>query len=800
MIEARKEFFTVILVLILQSIITGQTYDGYTLFGPNNSRYSYLINMNNTVVKTWTHSKSGGYSAYLMKDGSVMRTATSSNSSMNGGGAQGVVQKYDWNGTLIWEYTYSTTTYRSHHDIEPLPNGNVLLIAWEVKTAAQSVQAGLNHSSTLWPDHIVEIQPVGTNGGNIVWIWHFWDHLIQDYNSTKDNYGVVANHPELLDINVGSTNGDWMHINGISYNEDLDQIVISSHNLNEIYVIDHSTTIQEAAGHTGGRWGKGGDILYRWGKPANYRATGTQVFKVVHNSSWVPQGYPGAGNILAFNNREGQGTSMVVEIVPPRDAQGNYIITPGTAYGPANPVWSYTATGFYTNHLGGNQRLPNGNTLIVESTSGYFFEVNPAGSIVWSYNRGGEIARGLRYGNDYEGLKIHSSGSVAINEFLSMNTSTSDSAGEYDPWIELYNNTDQEIYLGGRYLSDAATLLNKWRFPLNTKIAPHSYLIVWADGDVTQAGLHTNFTLSETGGKIFLSNIDKTIIDSATYFVQAGNLSMSRIPNGTGSFVQTPPTFNAENHAGTPPPPIVLIGAMDISINEFLAVNDSFPDPANEMDDWIELFNNTDSTINLSGILLTNDVSRINKWAFPEGISVNAGQYLIVWADEDTGQTGFHADFILSAEGGMILLANKDSSIIDSITFGPQSSNISFSRIPNGKGDFFYSVPTPGGENVRLISGTGGVTQSPASYNLSQNYPNPFNPATVIRYQIFEYGKVSLRIFDLLGNEVRILVNESQDPGSYQIKFDAGELSSGVYICRLQAGNFLKSIKMSLVK
>jgi len=317
------------------------------------------------------------------------------------------VQKVSWSGTVTWQYTYSTSSYRSHHDIEPMPNGNVLLIAWEVKTAAQCVAAGLNHSVSLWPDHIVEIQPVGTSGGNIVWQWHAWDHLVQDYDATKANYGVVGNHPELLDINYGSSmSGDWMHLNGISYNVTLDQIAFSSHNLNEVYVIDHSTTTAEAASHTGGRWGKGGDFLYRWGNPAAYRAPGTRVFDVVHCAWWVPDSLPGGGHLMAFNNRQSQATSMIVELVPPVDSVGNYVWTPGTAYGPSAPVWSYTATGFYSQHLGGVQRLPNGNTLLAQSLNGRILEVTSAGTVVWSYQPGGEIIRALRYPLNYPGILL----------------------------------------------------------------------------------------------------------------------------------------------------------------------------------------------------------------------------------------------------------------------------------------------------------------------------------------------------------------------------------------------------------
>lgn len=395
-------------VALVPSVATAQPYDGFTFFGRANGTSGTLLNMSNAVVRSWTYTRPGGYSCYLLESGHPLRTAFINNPVFNAGGSQGAVQEFGWSGGLVWEFIFSSSTYQAHHDIEPMPNGNILMIAWELKTAAQARQAGYNRNVPLWPDHIIEVQPVGSNGGNVVWEWHAWDHLIQDYDPTKDNYGVVAEHPELLDINMpgaaGPQGGDWMHVNGISYNPELDQIVISCHNLDELYVIDHSTTTAEAAGHTGGRAGRGGDILYRWGKPSNYDAPGAAYFNVVHSAKWVPPGYPGTGNILAFNNREGTGASIVCEITPPYDGAGGYSWTPGTAYGPATPTWTYTAAGFYSNHLGWCERLPNGNTLISESTSGYLLEVNPAGQTQWSYQSTGEIVAVHRYDPCYPGL------------------------------------------------------------------------------------------------------------------------------------------------------------------------------------------------------------------------------------------------------------------------------------------------------------------------------------------------------------------------------------------------------------
>jgi hypothetical protein len=427
--KQRRIFLSAVLSISIYGIVSAQSYNGYTLYSPNNSKYTYLINMNNTVVHSWTHTKNGGYSAYLLSDGSVLRTAAASNASLGGGGAAGVVQKVSWNGSLLWEYTYSSSSYISHHDIEPMPNGNVLILAWEVKTAAQCVAAGLNRSVSLYMDHIIEVQPSGSTGGTIVWQWHAWNHLVQDYNSSLSNYGVVGDHPELLDINMGVSastgGGDWMHLNSVKYDSARDQIVVSSHTLDEIYVIDHSTTTTESAAHAGGKSGKGGDILYRWGNPSNYDMSGTSYFSVVHCATWVPYNCPGAGHIMAFNNgyvTESSGTSTIVEISPPSDDAGSYIRTNGAAFGPSTPTWSYTlASNAYAYHLGGCQRLPNGNTLVVSSIKGKLFEVDANGTTVWSYSPGVEISRARRYAVDYvgiESLDVSQSDSKVPSDFV----------------------------------------------------------------------------------------------------------------------------------------------------------------------------------------------------------------------------------------------------------------------------------------------------------------------------------------------------------------------------------------------
>ena len=370
-----------------------KTINGQILFAPMDSRITYLIDNTGIVNHTWSSSYLPGEAVYWLKDRTILRTIKIA---LSGSGAGGGIQKIAWDGTVVWEFRYYTSQVLSHHDIKPLPNGNVLMIAWETKTRNDAIAAGCNPNkvgNSFKPDHVIEVKPTGPTSGEIVWEWHVWDHLIQDYDSSKANYGVVGTHPELIDINYGNSEEDWLHCNSIDYNEIFDQIVISSKFFHEIWVIDHSTTTEEAAGHTGGNSGKGGDILYRWGNPYAYRAgiISDEMLFSQHDATWIEPGCPGAGNILIFNNGKNRPItkySSIDEIVPPVDNNGTYYLAPGSAYGPENPIWSYTAnplTSFYADFLSGCQRLPDGNTLICNGVAGRFFEVTPSGVTIWQY-------------------------------------------------------------------------------------------------------------------------------------------------------------------------------------------------------------------------------------------------------------------------------------------------------------------------------------------------------------------------------------------------------------------------------
>jgi hypothetical protein len=425
--------------------------EGLTLVSSLSTRETHLIDLDGRSVHTWKSDVPLGNVAYLLPDGTLLRAGRQGdNKVFRGGGEGGRIQKLDLAGQVIWDFVWSSDEHLHHHDVKALPNGNVLFVSWEKKTKAEAIAAGRDprflKGEWFWPDAVLEVQPVPPNGGEIVWEWHAWDHLIQDRDPKGQNFGEVEAHPERIDINadwtrfevkedpkadaetaerlrslgyvggpppgdrapgvgpgrgggpgmgpMGGGGADWMHTNAVDYHAGRDQILLSVKHLNEIWVIDHSTSTEEARGSQGGRYGKGGDLLYRWGNPVAYRGglpEQRQLFEQ-HNAHWIPAGRPGAGNILVFNNgspREGRAWSSADEIALPVDAEGRYAPRREDGLlGPEQALWSYTAPkkeDFFSSFISGVQRLPNGNTLICEGETRRVFEVTKEGTTVWEW-------------------------------------------------------------------------------------------------------------------------------------------------------------------------------------------------------------------------------------------------------------------------------------------------------------------------------------------------------------------------------------------------------------------------------
>ncbi|MBN1601934.1 MAG: aryl-sulfate sulfotransferase [Chitinispirillaceae bacterium] len=404
------------------SVICAQskTYDGYTfVFGGRNLN---LYDMDKKVVNKWTVQNTIQACADLLRDSSVIVPFLASGSGFTKLAVpHGHFQILNWKGEITWDYTYASSSYTPHHDIEPVYRTD----------DPREKPTFLVPCYTSWGDKIVEIRPTGKTTAEVIWEWSASDHLCESGCTDKS---------DLLDKNKGGSasfnkTSDAMHVNNVSYNRKLDQIVISCKGYNELLIIDHSTTTAEAKTSSGGTSGKGGSILYRWGNPANYGISGAKkVLSGQHHCCWVPDtmpgtkhSIPGGGNFMVIDN----GNRRALEIENPFK-NGIYTRSSGKAYDPATFLWSYKPSGLAGNE-GSIQKLPNGNYLIctggidmgfgwggrdgdqasvgtVEaafpgSGSGKVYEVTPSGSssgtIVWELSGFGTSTEGYRYAYEY---------------------------------------------------------------------------------------------------------------------------------------------------------------------------------------------------------------------------------------------------------------------------------------------------------------------------------------------------------------------------------------------------------------
>ncbi len=246
----------------------GSPQPGITVFQPGNSTTAYAIDLAGSVVHTWPGTANPGQAVYMAPNGDLIRALGISQGPGGGGTNGGAIERVSWDGQVVWSFQYTGPSMHSHHDVALMPNGNVLMLAWESIGRAGAIAAGRNPASVgnaFWSEHVIEIEPDGLGGANVIWEWHAMDHLVQQFDSSLPNFDNPGDRPERLHINFPTgnvpANGDWLHCNGIDYNADLDQIVLSSRSASEIWIIDHSTTSAEASGSTGGLRGKGGDLL-----------------------------------------------------------------------------------------------------------------------------------------------------------------------------------------------------------------------------------------------------------------------------------------------------------------------------------------------------------------------------------------------------------------------------------------------------------------------------------------------------------------------------------------------------------
>lgn len=374
---------------------------------------------------------------------------------------------------------------------------------------------------------------------------------------------------------------------------------------------------------------------------------------------------------------------------------------------------------------------------------------------------------------------VQSGSEIVMNEIYARGT-----AVEPD-WIEIYNSSASTVDISGFKIFDSGGQSGskaKKLFPAGSTIPAKGFLVIVVDdGDAT------GFGLSSSGEKVWFENSVGIPIDSVEFQGHTSAQSYSRIPDGGNWAVVDSVTKGAINNSGNSNP----VSTANIIMNEVYS-RGTVADP-----DWIEIYNTTSSTVDITGYKIYDSGgqsgAKVKKY-FPSGSIIPAKGFLVIVTD-DADASGFG----LSSSGEKVWFENVTGTVLDSVEFSAHSAVQSFSRIPDGGTWQVSNIITRG-----LTNGTGtsvsGNAENSKTFVLHQNYPNPFNPATSISYQLNANSFVSLVVFDLMGREIRTLVNKNMEAGNHSIEFDASDLKSGIYICRLQTNSAFEIRKIILMK
>ncbi len=271
--------------------------------------------------------------------------------------------------------------------------------------------------------------------------------------------------------------------------------------------------------------------------------------------------------------------------------------------------------------------------------------------------------------------------------------------------------------------------------------------------------------------------------------VEDNILQMDRFPYNPDNFIEIEIPEYSEN----------------LLINEFMASNNStVQDEFSDFEDWVEIYNPTNSPISLLGYYLTDDLEEPTKWAFPDTI-VQSQEFLLVWTDNDVEDGPLHTSFRLSRSGedlGLFFNQNDTILTIDAFTFSEQVTDVSYGRSPDGNSTFAsFTNPSPGESNGNETSIDVEEVEAPSQIQLYQNYPNPFNPNTRISFTLVEPLHVQLNVYSIHGAFIQTLADGMFISGTHNVNFDAGSLASGVYFYTLEAASGeILTRKMTLLK
>ena len=358
-----------------------KVYNNLILVCPNGGKSPYLVDKGGNIVKQWEFEIPLGNDFELLPNGKVLGIFKSTDPIFTFGGFGGIIQIYDKDNELEWHYEVSNQTEIAHHDVEMLQNGNVMIMIWEKIDVNTLQDYGVDFDQPIYTEKLIE---VNTQTNEIVWQWRSWDHIIQDHDATANAFGNISENPSKIDINYNlNDNGDFMHANGIDIDEINDLIYMSVNYYSEIWVIDHSTTTEEASVSSGGNYDKGGDLVYRFGNPEVYGDLDSErIFYNNHFPNLLENEVPGQQNLLVYSNygENGLNQSSVYELELPNllSLEPNNITNPEI-------VWYFTDENLFYGKISGADRLQNGNTIICEGDFGVW-EVTPEKEVVWKYS------------------------------------------------------------------------------------------------------------------------------------------------------------------------------------------------------------------------------------------------------------------------------------------------------------------------------------------------------------------------------------------------------------------------------
>lgn len=399
-------------------------------------------------------------------------------------------------------------------------------------------------------------------------------------------------------------------------------------------------------------------------------------------------------------------------------------------------------------------------------------------------------------------FSVNTQAQLYVNEFMASNSmSFPGPEGDYPDWIEIYNAGNEAVNLSGYYLSDVlddpeAMYQIPGTYPDSVTVAAGSFILFYANKGEESSVLNLNFKLSGGGESIGLWNAESVILDSFTYGDQSTDISYGRYPDGTDTWeFMTDITPGSSNIYSEP-------ASVELFINEFMASNDdAFPGPEGDFPDWIEIYNAGTEAVNLAGyfILDTLDVSQAYQIpaTYPDSVTVEAGGFIVFYANKDEDLSVLNLDFKLSGSGEQIGLWNPSQTLLDGLTYDEQISDTSYGRFADGSNNWYFMPDFTPNQANRFITS---VDENISQITLKQNYPNPFNKTTNIEFDLKTTDHVTITVYSVKGSVYSVLTDKKYSAGNHKIVWDASQYPAGYYFYSVKTSEFLEIKKAILIK